>query len=62
MNDMSAAIRGITKWKEMGPDSLHAELLKLDHSKFDRYFVTYLSAYEERVTPPSNNGKMRPLR
>ena len=38
MNDMMGVIRGMPNWKAVGPDSLPAEVLKLDHPEFIRYF------------------------
>ena len=58
MDGMKAVIRGMQIWKAVGPDSRPAELLKLDHPEFIRYFTTtYLSTSGEQVMPPSN-GKM----
>ena len=62
MDNMTAVIRGMPNRKAVGPDSLPAELLKLDHPEFIRYFTTtYLPTCGERVTS-SSNGEMRPLR
>ena len=36
MDDM-AVIRGMPKWKAVGPDSLPAQLLEIDHPEFIRY-------------------------
>ena len=38
MDDMMGVIRGMPNWKAVGPDSLPAEVLKLDHQEFIRYF------------------------
>ena len=54
MHNMTGVIRGTPNWKAVGPDSLPAELLKLDHHEFIR---CYLSMCGERETSPSN-GKM----
>ena len=37
MDDMMGIIRGMLNWKAVGPDSLPAEVLKLDHPEFIRY-------------------------
>ena len=42
MDDMTAVIRGMPNWKAVGPDSLPAELLKIDHPEFIRYFHNLL--------------------
>ena len=43
MDDMAAVIiRDMPNWKAMGPDSLPAELLKIDHPEFIRYFHNVL--------------------
>ena len=34
MDGMTAVIRGMPNWKTVGPDSLPAELLKIDHPEF----------------------------
>ena len=39
MDDITAVIRGM---KAVGPDSLPAELLKIDHPEFIRYFRNLL--------------------
>ena len=38
MDDMTGVIRDMPNWKAVGPDSLPAEALKLDHPEFVRYF------------------------
>ena len=38
MDDMMGVIQGVPNWKAVGPDSLPAEVLKLDHAEFIRYF------------------------
>ncbi|CAN0446633.1 unnamed protein product, partial [Laminaria digitata] len=42
MDDTTAVIRGMPNWKAVRPDSLPAELLKLDHPEFIRYFYNLL--------------------
>ena len=42
MDDMMRVIRGMPNWKAVGPDSLPAEVLKLDHTEFFRYFHNLL--------------------
>ena len=42
MDDMTAVVRGMPNWKAVGPDSLPAELLKLDHPEFIRYLHNLL--------------------
>ena len=42
MDDMMGVIRGMPNWKAVGPDSLPAEVLKLDHPEFIRYFHNLL--------------------
>ena len=42
MDGMTAVIRGMPNWKTVGPDSLPAELLKIDHPEFIRYFHNLL--------------------
>ena len=42
MDDMMGVIRGIPYWKAVGPDSLAAEVLKLNHPEFIRYFHNLL--------------------
>ena len=42
MDDMMGEIRGRPNWKAVGPDSLPAEVLKLDRPKFIRYFHNLL--------------------
>ena len=42
MNDMMGVIWGLPGWKAVGPDSLPAEVLKLDHPEFIRYFHNLL--------------------
>ena len=42
MNDMMGEIRGVTNWKAVGPDSLPAEVLKLDYHEFIRHFHNLL--------------------
>ena len=42
MDDMTAVIRGMPDWKVVGPDSLPAELLNVDHPEFIRYFYNLL--------------------
>ena len=37
VDDFTGVIRGIPNWKAVGPDSLLAEELKLDHPEFIRY-------------------------
>ena len=38
IDDMTAVIRGMPNWETVGPDSLPAELLKIDHLELLRYF------------------------
>ena len=38
MHDMMGVIVGMPNWKAVGPESLPAEALKLDHPEFFRYF------------------------
>ena len=38
MDNMMEVIRGMPNWKAVGPDSLPAEVLNLDHPEFIRYF------------------------
>ena len=38
MDDMMGVIPGTPNWKAIAPDSLPAEVLKLDHPEFIRYF------------------------
>ena len=38
MDDMMGVIRCMPNWKAVGPDSLPAKLLKLDHPEFIRCF------------------------
>ena len=38
MDDMMGVIRGTPNWNAVGPDCLLAEVLKLDHPEFIRYF------------------------
>ena len=38
MDDMMQVIRGMPNWKAVEPDSLPADVLKLDHLEFIRYF------------------------
>ena len=38
MDDMTGVIRDMPNWKAVGPDSLPAEALKLDHPEFIWYF------------------------
>ena len=42
MDDLTVVIRGMPNWKAVGPDSLPAELLKIDHPEFIRYFHNLL--------------------
>ena len=42
MDGMTGVIRGMPNWKAVGPDSLPAEVLKLDHPEFIRYFHNLL--------------------
>ena len=42
MDDMKGVIRGMPNWNAVGPDSLPAEVLKLDHPEFIRYFHNVL--------------------
>ena len=42
IDDMMGVIRGMPNWKAVGPDSLPAEILKLDHPEFIRYFHNLL--------------------
>ena len=39
---MMGVIRGTPNWNAVGPDSLPAEVLKLDHPEFIRYFQNLL--------------------
>ena len=41
--DVTAVIRAMPNWKAVGPDSLPAELLKIDHPEFIRYFHNLLA-------------------
>ena len=61
MDDMTAVIRGMPNWKAVGPDSLPAELLKIENPEFIRYFDNLLVNVCERETSLSS-GKMQPLR
>ena len=40
MDAMTAVIRGMPNWKAVGPDSFPAELQKIYHPEFIRYFRT----------------------
>ena len=42
MDDMMVVIRGMPNWKSVGTDSLTAEVLKLHHPEFIRYFHNLL--------------------
>ena len=42
MDGMTGVIRGMPNRKAVGPDSLPAEVLKLDHREFIRYFHSLL--------------------
>ena len=42
MDDRTGVIRGMPSWKAVGPDSLPAELLKLDHPELIRCFHNLL--------------------
>ena len=42
MDGMTGVIRGMPNLKAVGPDSLPAEVLKLDHPEFIRYFQNLL--------------------
>ena len=42
MDEIPAVVRGMPNWKAVGPDSLPAELLKIDHPEFIRYFHNLL--------------------
>ena len=42
IDDITAVIRGMPNWKAVGPDSLPAELLKIDHPEFIHYFRNLL--------------------
>ena len=42
MDDILGVIRGMPNWKAVGPDFLPAEVLKLDHPEFIRYFHNLL--------------------
>ena len=42
MDGMMGVIRGMPNWKAVGPDSLPAEVVKLDHPEFIRYFHSLL--------------------
>ena len=42
MDDMTGVIWGMPNWKAVGPDSLPAELLKLDNPEFIRRFHNLL--------------------
>ena len=42
MDDMTGVMRGMPNWKAVGPDSLPAEVLKLDHPEFIRCFHNLL--------------------
>ena len=54
MDDMMGVIRGMPNWKAVGPDSLPAEVLKLDHPKCIRYFHNLLvKCVEHGRSPPT---------
>ena len=59
IDDMMGVIRGMPNWKAVGPDSIPAEALKLDHLDFSGSFKIYLSMCGEREKSP-NSGRMRP--
>ena len=59
MDDMTGVIRGMPNWKAVGPDSLPAEVLKLDHPEFIRHFHGLLVNVWKRETSPSS-GNMPP--
>ena len=61
MDGMTKVIRGMPNWKAVGPDSLPAELLKIENPEFIRYFDNLLVNVCERETSLSS-GKMQPLR
>ncbi|MEP4684613.1 MAG: hypothetical protein ABJ015_23620 [Rhodopirellula bahusiensis] len=42
MDDTTTVIRRMPNWKAVGPDSLPAKLLKIDHLEFIRYFHNLL--------------------
>ncbi|MEP3106391.1 MAG: hypothetical protein ABJO54_04965 [Hyphomicrobiales bacterium] len=42
MEDMTAVFRGMPNWKAVGPDSLPAELQRMDYPEFIRYFHNLL--------------------
>ena len=42
MDDMMGVMQGMPNWKAVRPDSLPAEVLKLDHPEFIRYFHNLL--------------------
>ena len=42
MDEIPAVVRGMPNWKAVGTDSLPAELLKIDHPEFIRYFHNLL--------------------
>ena len=42
MDDMMGVIRGMPNWKAVRPDSIPAEVLKLDNCKFIRYSLNLL--------------------
>ena len=51
MDDMTAVIRGMPNWKAVGPDSLPAELLKIEHPEFIRYLHNLLANVWSRRRP-----------
>ena len=54
MDDMRVVIQGMPNWKVVGPDSLPAELLKIDHPQLSATSTTYLSMCGELETPLSS--------
>ena len=57
MDDMMGVIRGMPNWNAVGPDSLPAEVLKLDHPEFIRYFHNVLCQCAEHWRSPSTVDK-----
>ena len=42
MDEMTEALKGVSNWKAVGPDSLPAELLKIDYPAFAQCFHNIL--------------------
>ena len=42
MDNMMGVMQGVSNWEAARPDSLRAEVLKLDHPEFIRYFHNLL--------------------